>query len=40
MQTAEEFVANGVQELLRKNAKLERIAELASQYKEIHYVIN
>ena len=36
MQTAEEFVNNGVNELLQKVSKLERIAELASQYKEIH----
>ena len=36
MQTAEEFINNSIEELLQKVAKLERIAEVASQYKEIH----
>ena len=31
MQTAEEFVTDNIEELLKKNTKLERIAELASQ---------
>ena len=36
MQTAEKFISDNIEELLRKVAKLERIAEVASQYKEIH----
>ena len=36
MQTAEQFITDNVEELLRKVSKLERIAELASQYKEIY----
>jgi|TARA_R100001082_G_C4273362_1_gene120706 cytochrome c peroxidase len=36
MQTAEQLVTSGVEELLRRINKLERIAELASQYKEVH----
>ena len=36
MQTAEKFVNDGVEDLLRKVSKLERIAELASQYKEVY----
>ena len=36
MQTAEEFINDGIETLLQKVAKLERIAEVASQYKEIH----
>jgi len=36
MQTAEQFITDNVEELLQKVAKLERIAEVASQYKEIH----
>jgi hypothetical protein len=36
MQTAEQFINDSVEELLQKVAKLERIAEVASQYKEIH----
>jgi hypothetical protein len=36
MQAAEQLVTNGVEDLLKKIGKLERIAELASQYKEIH----
>jgi hypothetical protein len=36
MQLAEKIVTNGVEELLQKINKLERIAELASDYKEIH----
>jgi len=36
MQTAKNSINNSVEELLQKVAKLERIAEVASQYKEIH----
>jgi cytochrome c peroxidase len=36
MQTAKQFVNDGVEDLLRKVSKLERIAELASQYKEVY----
>ena len=36
MQTATQFISDSVEELLQKVAKLERIAEVASQYKEIH----
>jgi hypothetical protein len=36
MQTATQFINDSVEELLQKVAKLERIAEVASQYKEIH----
>ena len=31
MQTAEEFVNNGIEELIKKNDKLQRIAEVATQ---------
>ena len=51
MQTAEEFVTDSIEELLKKNTKLERIAELASQlldtfkdefasYNEKQYVVD
>tara|TARA_R110002110_G_scaffold79776_7_gene208276 strand:+ start:3010 stop:3210 length:201 start_codon:yes stop_codon:yes gene_type:complete len=36
MQAAEKIVTNGIEDLLQKINKLERIAELASQYKEVH----
>ena len=36
MQTAEQFINDSVEGLLKKVAKLERIAEVAVQYKEIH----
>ena len=36
MQAAENFVTSELEELLQKVTKLERIAELASQYKEIY----
>tara|TARA_Y100000310_G_C19974353_1_gene486908 strand:- start:261 stop:461 length:201 start_codon:yes stop_codon:yes gene_type:complete len=36
MQTAEQFITDNLEELLKKVAKLERIAEVAYQYKEIH----
>ena len=36
MQTAEKFITDSVEELLKKNAKLERIAEVASQLLEAH----
>jgi hypothetical protein len=36
MQAATQFISDSIEELLQKVAKLERVAELASQYKEIH----
>jgi len=36
MQTATQFINDSVEELIEKVAKLERIAEVAYQYKEIH----
>tara|TARA_Y100000310_G_C20472356_1_gene710700 strand:+ start:30 stop:230 length:201 start_codon:yes stop_codon:yes gene_type:complete len=36
MQTAETFVTNSVEDLLKKVAKLERIAEVASLVKETY----
>jgi len=36
MQTAEKIATNGLEELLRKVAKLERVAELAAQLRETY----
>ena len=36
MQTVEKFIADNIEELLKKNAKLERIAEVAAQILETH----
>lgn len=36
MQTAEKFVTDSIEELIKKNAKLERVAELASQLVETY----
>tara|TARA_Y100001938_G_C8096740_1_gene438638 strand:- start:1980 stop:2180 length:201 start_codon:yes stop_codon:yes gene_type:complete len=36
MQTAEKIATNGLEELLRKVAKLERVAELATQLRETY----
>ena len=36
MQTAEKFVTDSIEELIKKNTKLERIAEVASQLLEAY----
>jgi hypothetical protein len=36
MQAAEKLVTNSIEELIKKNAKLERVAELASQLIETY----
>jgi len=36
MQTAEKFITDSVEELLKKNEKLQRIAEVAAQALEAH----
>ena len=36
MQTAAQFINEGVEELIKKNNKLERVAELASQLVETY----
>ena len=36
MQTAEQFINDGIEVLIEKNEKLQRIAEVASQVLEAH----
>ena len=36
MQTAENFITDSIEELLKKNTKLERIAEVATQVLEAY----
>ena len=36
MQTAAQFINNSVEDLLKKNAKLERVAEVAAQLLEVY----
>ena len=36
MQAAEKFINDGIEELIKKNAKLERIAEVAAQVLEAY----